>query len=95
MTRIEGPSPLPLVPAPKAAAAPGVVAPASPVQAAVDPVLAPAQLGALDTMMQAFLADGQLSAAELQAYQAARAAFVQGGWDGVPLPDDDGPVAPA
>jgi hypothetical protein len=37
-----------------------------------------AELGALDTMMQAFLADGKLEPAEIMAYQAARAAFTHG-----------------
>ncbi|MDB5097793.1 MAG: hypothetical protein JWM80_2214 [Cyanobacteria bacterium RYN_339] len=104
MTQISNNAPVPMVPA-----AP-VVAPAAPVVALAAPALeavaeaahahqeapmAPAQLGALDTMMQAFLADGKLDAAEQQAYVASRAAFT-GGWESVPLPaDDDAAPAPA
>lgn len=53
------------------------------------------QLDALDTMMQAFLADGELTPSELQAYQTARAGFlgVDASQDAAPGPSplaDDG-----
>lgn len=65
------------LPAGAPVAAPAAPAPAAaPAPVAAGGTLDAGQLGALDSMMQAFLADGVLTAAEQQAYQAARAGFL-------------------
>ncbi|MDB5101728.1 MAG: hypothetical protein JWM80_6149 [Cyanobacteria bacterium RYN_339] len=96
MTSVNRSTPAPSLPSLPTAGAQAGAEVAQPVVEAAQPAqehaLAPAQLGALDEMMQGFLADNKLDGAELVAYQAARAAFA-GGWDNVPAPADDAPAA--